>query len=394
MINELAYTLGAEPNAIREIFAYGLARKAEIGAKNVFDFSIGNPTVPTPHAVKQAVLELMEQPSLKVHGYTPAQGAPSVRNAIAQSINRRFGAHATGDLIYMAVGAAAGLGIAVKALSEPEDEFIVITPYFPEYKVWIESAGSTCVEVPAHPDTFELDVPAIAQAINARTKGIIINSPNNPVGVVYSEQNLRDLADVLRAASIDFGREIFLISDEPYREIAYEGVEVPFVPDIYPATLICYSYSKSLSLPGERIGYVYVSERLGDYAQRVYTAICGSGRALGFVCAPALFQYVIERCVDVPVDVQPYADNRAFLTNELKKLGYDFVNPQGAFYLWIKALEPDERAFCERAKQHELLLVPSDSFGCHGWARVGYCVDRATIEGAIPAFKALIESYQ
>lgn len=392
MINETAYELGAAPNAIREIFAYGIARKAEIGADNVHDFSIGNPSIPTPEKVKKTILDLMDQPSLKVHGYTPAQGAPGPRAAIAESLNRRYGGSATADLIYMSVGAAASLGIALKALSEKGDEFIVITPYFPEYRVWIENTGATTVEVPARVNDFQLNVPAIAAAINGSTKGIIINSPNNPTGVVYSEQNLRDLADVLCEAQREFGHEIFLISDEPYREIAYDGVEVPFVPAIYSNTIICYSYSKSLSLPGERIGYIYVAETM-EQAKRVYTAVLGAGRALGFVCAPALFQYVIEQCVDEPVNLDVYAANRSLLMRELKDLGYEYVRPDGAFYLWVKALEPDERAFCERAKKHELLLVPSDSFGCHGWVRIGYCVDKTTIEKAIPAFAALKAEY-
>lgn len=393
MVDKKMYQLGAEPNAIREIFSYGLARKAEIGANNVHDFSIGNPSVPTPDAVKQAILDLMEQPSLQVHGYTPAQGALSVRKAVAESLNSRYGSKATADLIYMSVGAAASLGIIMKALSQKDDEFIVITPYFPEYKVWIENAGAACVEVPARAQDFQLDLEAIEEAITAHTKGIIINSPNNPVGVVYSEQNLQGLADVLQHAQRTHGHEIYVISDEPYREIVYEGVRVPFVPDFYANTIVCYSYSKALSLPGERIGYLYVSERMTD-AEQVYTAVCGAGRALGFVCAPALFQYVVERCVDTPVNLEPYEENRALLMQELSALDYEYIEPQGAFYLWMKALESDERAFCEQAKKHELLLVPSDSFGCHGWVRIGYCVDHKTIVRALPAFVALKEEYE
>lgn len=393
MVNEKMYELGNEPSAIRELFAYGLARKAEIGDDKVFDFSIGNPSIPAPDAVKQAIVELLDEPPIVLHGYTPAQGTPAVREAIASSINRRFGMKAAPANIYMTAGAAASLAISINAVADEGDEFIVITPYFPEYRIWIEAAGCTCVEVPAHAGDFQLDLAAIEMAITSKTKGVIINSPNNPVGTVYSEENLRGLAEVLDAKRDEFGQVIYLICDEPYREIVYDGVEVPYVPSIYDATIVCYSYSKSLSLPGERIGYLYVSERMPE-AARVYAAVCGAGRALGFVCAPSLFQGVVERCVDTPTDVAAYAENRKALTCGLAELGYEYVEPQGAFYLWVKALEPDEQAFAERAKAHELLLVPSTSFGCSGYVRVGYCIDKTTIENSMPAFKALMEEYR
>ena len=393
MVNEKMYELGNEPSAIRELFAYGLARKAEIGDDKVFDFSIGNPSIPAPDAVKQAIIELLDEPPIVLHGYTPAQGTPAVREAVASSINRRFGMKAAPANIYMTAGAAASLAISINAAADAGDEFIVITPYFPEYRIWIEAAGCTCVEVPAHAGDFQLDLAAIEAAITSKTKGVIINSPNNPVGTVYSEENLRGLAEVLDAKRDELGQVIYLICDEPYREIVYDGVEVPYVPSIYDATIVCYSYSKSLSLPGERIGYLYVSERMPE-AARVYAAVCGAGRALGFVCAPSLFQGVVERCVDTPTDVAAYAENRKALTCGLAELGYEYVEPQGAFYLWVKALEPDEQAFAERAKAHELLLVPSTSFGCSGYVRVGYCIDKTTIENSMPAFKALMEEYR
>lgn len=392
MINEAMYQLGSEPNAIRALFAYGLERKAEIGEDKVFDFSIGNPSVPAPVEVKQAILDLMDEDPQKVHGYTPAAGAADVRQAIADSINRRFGMAAGANSLYMTVGAAASISISLKALTSGGEEFIVVTPYFPEYKVWIEQVGCTCVEVPADPTTFQLDLVAIEKAITPKTKGIIINSPNNPVGAVYARERLERLAALLQSKQQEFGTELYIICDEPYREIAYDGIEVPYLPTIYDRTIVCYSYSKSLSLPGERIGYLYVSERMPQ-AEQVYTAVCGAGRALGYVCAPSLFQQVIKRCVDVPSDVAAYANNRAILTQGLKSLGYEFVEPQGAFYLWVKALEPSAEAFAERAKAHELLLVPSTSFGCEGWVRVSYCISQKTIENSMPAFEALMREY-
>ncbi len=393
MVNEKMYELGSEPSAIRELFAYGLARKAEIGEDKVFDFSLGNPSIPAPAAVKEAIIELLDEPPVALHGYTPAQGTPGVRTAIADSINRRFGMNAAAANIYMTAGAAASLDISINAVANEGDEFIVIAPYFPEYRIWIEAAGCTCIEVMAREIDFQLDLAAIEAAVTPKTKGIIINSPNNPVGSVYSEENLRGLADVLCSKQEELGSVIYVICDEPYREIVYEGVEVPYIPAIYDNTIVCYSYSKSLSLPGERIGYLYVPERMPDW-QRVYAAICGAGRALGFVCAPSLFQGVIEKCVDAPTDVAAYAENRALLCRGLSELGYEYVEPRGAFYLWVKALEPDEQAFADRAKAHELLLVPSTSFGCSGYVRIGYCVDKATIEQSMPAFAALMAEYR
>ncbi|WP_281655213.1 pyridoxal phosphate-dependent aminotransferase [Eggerthella sinensis] len=392
MVNERMYKLGSEPSAIRELFAYGMARKAEIGDENVFDFSIGNPSVPAPDAVKQAVLDLMEEPPTELHGYTPASGDPRVRATVADHIRRCYGVDATPGNVYLTAGAAAGLAISIAAISQPGDDVVVISPYFPEYKVFIESAGCTCVEVPAHVPDFQLDIEALDAAIGRKTSAVIINSPNNPVGAVYSRDNLEALAALLERKEAELGRKLYVISDEPYREITY-GAEVPYVPCVYPRTIVCYSYSKSLSLPGERIGYLYVSDLMDD-ASEVSAAVAGAGRALGFICAPALFQRVIERCIDEPSDVEAYAANRTLLTEGLGALGYEFVEPQGAFYLWVRALEPDAQAFSDRAKAHELLLVPSDSFGVPGWVRVSYCIPRETIERSMPAFKQLMEEYR
>ena len=391
-INEKSYAYGAQKSSIREIAAYGSARKAQIGAENVFDFSLGNPSIPAPESVRASIARALELPPTQLHGYTPAPGLPAAREAVAASLNRRFGtSYAAGD-VYLTCGAAASLSISFHTLVNPGDEVIVIAPYFPEYRVWIETAGATCVEVMADPETFQIDVPAVAAAVNERTKAIVINSPNNPVGSVYAQKNLEDLAAALHDAQKRLGTQVYLISDEPYREIAY-GADVPWVPAIYDRTIVCYSYSKSLSLPGERIGWVLVPNTNPEH-DRLVLAVAGAGRKLGFVCAPALFQHVVIDCVDEPTNVEAYAENRRVLTEGLSALGYEFIEPQGAFYLWVKALEPDASAFFERAKALELLPVPSDSFGCPGWVRVGYCVSHETIVNSMSAWKKLAESYE
>lgn len=391
-INEKSYAYGAQKSSIREIAAYGGARKAQIGAENVFDFSLGNPSIPAPESVRASIARALELPPTQLHGYTPAPGLPAAREAVAASLNRRFGtSYAAGD-VYLTCGAAASLSISFHTLVNPGDEVIVIAPYFPEYRVWIETAGATCVEVMADPETFQIDVPAVAAAINERTKAIVINSPNNPVGSVYAQKNLEDLAVALHDTQKRLGTQVYLISDEPYREITY-GADVPWVPAIYDRTIVCYSYSKSLSLPGERIGWVLVPNTNPEH-DRLVLAVAGAGRKLGFVCAPALFQHVVIDCVDEPTDVEAYAENRRALTEGLSTLGYEYIEPQGAFYLWVKALEPDANAFFERAKALELLPVPSDSFGCPGWVRVGYCVSKETIVNSMPAWKKLAESYR
>ena len=393
MYNQRMHALGNEPSAIRELFAYGLARKAEIGSDKVFDFSLGNPSIPAPAAVGGAIADIAELPPQDVHGYTPAQGLPAARDAIARVLNRRHATSYGPDDLYLTCGAAASLSICIAALANPGDEFIVISPYFPEYRVWIEHAGCSCIEVPARADDFQLDVPAIAGAITGHTAGVIVNSPNNPVGSVYPKGDLEALADELRMAQKRTGRDVYLLADEPYREIVYDGLEVPWVPSIYENTLVCYSYSKSLSLPGERIGYILVPPAVAC-ARDVYATIAGAGRALGFVCAPALLQRVIERCADEPSDVEAYRKNRNALYAGLTALGYECVEPQGAFYLWVRALEDDAEAFALRARAHELLIVPSDSFGAKGWVRIGYCVAPEVIAGSMSAFAELMAEYR
>lgn len=392
MINETMYARGAESSIIREIFSYGLERKAQIGADKVFDYSLGNPSVPAPAAVRASIERSLALPSDELHGYTPAPGLPEARRAVAESLNRRFGtSYGMGD-VFMTVGAAASVSMCVHALANPGEEVIVIAPYFPEYAVWIEKAGAACVEVLADQTTFQIDPAAVAAAITPRTTAVIIDSPNNPTGAVYTRETLESLAAVLEEANAGREQPIFLISDEPYREIVY-GAEVPWVPSIYEDTVVCYSYSKSLSLPGERVGWVLVPNTC-PLAARVMPAVAGAARTLGFVCAPSLFQRVVADCVDEPSDVEAYARNRELLTSALSEYGYTYVEPDGAFYLWVKALEPDAGAFCERARSHELLAVPSDSFGVPGWFRLGYCIDREVIERSLPAWKLLAEEYR
>ncbi|WP_303132293.1 pyridoxal phosphate-dependent aminotransferase [uncultured Olsenella sp.] len=390
-VNQRSYEFGTSKSSIREIAAYGAQRKAQIGAEKVFDFSLGNPSVPAPDEVRQSIERSLGLPPVQLHGYTPAAGLVEVRQRVADSLNRRFGCdYGAGDL-YMTCGAAASLSISFNALVDPSDEVIVIAPYFPEYRVWIQTAGALCVEVMADPQTFQVDTEAVRAAITSRTKAVVVNSPNNPVGSVYSRQNLEALADVLRERESALGTAIYLVSDEPYREISY-GCEVPWIPSLYDRSVVCYSYSKSLSLPGERVGWVLVPNTNPDHDELV-PAIAGAGRKLGFVCAPALFQRVVMDCVDVPSDVAAYERNRKALTEGLSALGYEYIEPQGAFYLWVKSLEPDAEAFFQKAKALELLPVPSNSFGCEGWVRVGYCVSHQTIVDSMPAWRRLAEQY-
>ena len=391
-INQKSYDYGAAKSSIREIAAYGAARKAQIGAQNVFDFSLGNPSVPAPDAVRASIVRNAALPASQLHGYTPAAGLPAARQAVADSLNRRFQtSYEPGDL-YLTCGAAAAISITLHAIVNPGDEVIVIAPYFPEYRVWIETAGATCVEVMADATTFQVDTAAVDAAITPNTKAVIIDSPNNPVGAVYTRETLLSLASVLSGRSEELGHPIYLVSDEPYREITY-GAEVPWVPAIYDRTIVCYSYSKSLSLPGERIGWALVPNTNPDHDELVL-AVAGAGRKLGFVCAPALFQRVLIDCVDEPTNVEAYARNREALAGGLRKLGYTCIEPEGAFYLWVKSLEPDAEAFFRRARDLELLPVPSNSFGCEGWVRLGYCVSYETIVGSMPAWQKLAESYR
>lgn len=392
MINQHMYDLGAAPNKIRELFMYGLGRKAALGADKVFDYSIGNPSVPAPPQVRQAFQDVLAGNPVKVHEYTPSPGDSDVRAAIAEHISKANGVSASAGNIYITSGASSAIAISLCAVTNPGDEVITVSPYFPEYKTWTQTAQCKLVEVPATEPDFQMDVAAIEAAIGPRTSAIILNTPNNPTGAVYPRKALEQLADMLRKKEAELGRTIFLISDEPYRELVY-GAEVAYIPSIYDDTIVCYTWSKSLSLPGERIGYIHVNEAIeGD--DTVFTAVSGAGRALGYICAPVLLQRVVAQCLDVPADVSEYAKNRQILTDMLRGIGYEFVEPDGAFYLWMRSLEPDAEAFSERAKQFELLLVPSNSFGCTGWVRLSYCISEQTIRDSEGALRALYESYQ
>lgn len=394
MFNEKKYGLGSKRSSIREIFEYAKARAEVIGKENVHDFSIGNPSVPAPDAVHESIDALIkETPSVVLHGYTSAQGDKWARDTIAENYTRRFGVALSGDDLYMTCGAAASLTITLNALYEQGDEFIVIAPFFAEYKVFIEGAGAKAVVVRSDEKTLLPDFEALKKAITPHTKGVLINSPNNPSGVVYDEKTLKKLAETLREKSEEYGKTVFLISDEPYRELVYDKKTVVASPmRFYDNVIVCYSYSKSLSLPGERIGYIAVSPKANE-ARKVYLAVCGAGRSLGYVCAPAMMQRVVAKCDGMTADLSIYKRNRDLLYNALTEYGFTSVYPDGAFYLFMKAPEPDAKAFCEKAKKYELLFVAGDDFGCPGWVRIAYCVQTEQIERALPPFKKLAEEY-
>lgn len=393
MISEKMTELGKNRSVIREIFEYSKKRAAEIGAEHVFDFSLGNPSVPAPEGVRKAFRELLdEKDDLSLFGYTSAQGDFETRKAVADNLNLRFGTAFGPDDLYMTCGAAASLRITLEALTVPGDEYIIFTPYFPEYKVFVEAAGARFVTAETDRNTFQIDFGKLAEVISKHTKGVFVNSPNNPSGVVFTEENIRKLAAFLETKEKEYGHPIYLIADEPYRELVYGDVEVPYLTKYYRNTVVCYSYSKSLSLPGERIGYILVPQEV-DHARDLYAAVCGAGRALGYVCAPSLIQKVIARCQGETSDLSVYQKNRDLLYEALKSYGYTCVHPDGAFYLFVQALEPDAAAFCEKAKEQELLLVPADDFGCPGFVRIAYCVTTEQIERALPAFQRLAQEY-
>ena len=394
MISEKMYELGSNRSVIREIFEFGKKRKAEVGADKVYDFSLGNPSVPAPACVNETIIELLntEDPIL-LHGYTSAQGDANVRKTIADYVNGKYETSIDADDIYMTMGAAASLCVGFRAVCVPGDEFIAFTPFFPEYKVFVEAVGGTLVSVATDNKTFQIDFDNLEKALNPKTKGIIVNSPNNPSGVIFTEESIIKLCSILKQKSEEYGHPIYLYSDEPYRELVYDDVKVPYLINYYDNTFVCYSYSKSLSLPGERIGYIIVSNKMED-SRKVYAAVCGAGRALGYVCASSLFQQVIARCIDKTADVSVYKKNRDILYNGLTDLGYYCVKPDGAFYLFVQALEEDANAFCEKAKKYDLLLVPADSFGTKGYVRIAYCVTTEQIENSMPAFAKLAQEYK
>lgn len=394
MVSERMLDLGTARSVIRELFEYGKKRAAVVGAENIFDFSLGNPSVPAPPQVNEAAIRLLQtQDPTLLHGYTSAQGDAGVRKAIADNLNSRFGTSYTGDQLYITVGAAAALCCCFNGLARPGDEFVVIAPYFPEYKVFIEGSGAAMKLIQPDPETLQIDPTALAAAIGPQTKGVVVNSPNNPSGVIYTEDTLKAAIVVLEEKSREYGHPIYLISDEPYREIVFEGYCVPWIPALYRNTIVCYSFSKSLSLPGERIGYVLVPEQVTD-SQKVYAAVAGAGRSLGYVNAPSLFQRVAAECCGLTSDTSIYERNAKLLVTSLRKMGYQCVQPQGAFYLFLKTLEPDDQAFSLKARDLDLLLVPGSGFGMPGWVRLAFCVQTEMIQRALPKFQELADCYK
>ena len=393
-VAEDMYQLGSQRSAIRELFEYGKQRAAVVGAENVYDFSLGNPTVPAPDCVNETIRDLTHKlDSISLHGYTSAQGDIETRQAIADYLNKTYETAFSADNFYLTMGAAASLSVCFRALTtSPEDEFITIAPFFPEYRVFVEANGAKLVVVPPHTSDFQIDFEALEKAISAHTKGVIINSPNNPSGAVYSKETIRKLAALLTKKSEENGTPIFILADEPYREIAYDGVEVPYVTKYYRNTVVCYSYSKSLSLPGERIGYLVIPDE-ADGSEELITAAAIANRTIGCVNAPSLMQKVIAKCVDAEVDVAAYDKNRLALYNGLKECGFECIKPQGAFYLFVKSPVADEKAFCEAGKKYNILMVPGSSFACPGYVRLAYCVSYDTIINSLPEFKKLAEEF-
>lgn len=395
MVNSKMLGLGKKSSVIREIFEYGKKRKSEIGSEKVFDFSLGNPSVPSPKEVNESLCELISaMDTTALHGYTSAPGDINVRKSIADYINSIYGVSERAENIYLTVGAAASLTISLNAILNEGDEVIVFAPFFPEYRVFVEKAGGTLVSVKCDEDDFQPDLDLLEKSITCRTKAVIINSPNNPTGAVMREDTIKKIAEILDRKSKEYENEIYIISDEPYRELVYDkDTSVPYIPKLYPNTLVCYSFSKSLSLPGERIGYILVSDNCA-HKEDVYFAICGAGRSLGYVCAPALFQYLIPKVLGKTSDIEIYRKNRDILYSALVSYGYRVVKPDGAFYLFVKSPESDAKKFCERAKNYELLLVPSDDFGYDGYVRISYCVATEMIEASLFAFEKLIKEYR
>ena len=394
MYNQTAFALGSNRSCIRELFEYGRRRAAVVGDENIFDYSLGNPSIPAPREVEETIKAILaDTDPVQIHGYTSAVGDLQTRKAIAEDLNCRYQAGVKPENLFMGCGAAPELVAVFRALAVPGAEILAIAPYFPEYKPFVEGAGATFkVVAPDVPD-FQVNLSEVEKNLTENTVAIIVNSPNNPSGTVYTAQTLTALAEILKKKSAQFGHPIYIVADEPYRELTYGGVETPFIPCIYPDTIVCYSYSKALSLPGERIGYIYVPENATD-SSALYAAVAGAARACGHVCAPSMWQKVIARCTHLRPDLQAYDRNRQALYDGLTAAGYETARPDGAFYLFVKAPGGDAKAFSERAKEKDLLVVPGDDFGCPGYFRLCYCVSHDKILRSLPIFAALIEEYK
>ena len=396
MVNQEYYTLGTAPSVIRQLFAYGLEQAKVVGPDKVYDYSLGNPSIPAPKKVNESIKKIVDETdSIKLHGYSMAPGFEEARAAVAKDLAARFGLDVKASELFFTCGAAPALISIIKALIVDADtEIMAIAPFFPEYRPFVNANGGKLVVVPADTKAFQIHLDEVEKRITRHTQAIIVNSPNNPSGVVYTEETLKGLAALLERKSAEYGHPIYIIADEPYRELVYGGVKVPFIPCIYKNTIVCYSYSKSLSLPGERIGYVYVPG-FADDSHDVYAAIAGAARIMGHVCPPTLMQKVIEYCAEERPDLVAYDENRNLLYNSLTEMGYECAKPDGAFYLFVKAPNGDANAFSEKAKlDHNLLVVPADGFGCPGFFRLSYCVSNDMILRSLPAFKAMIESYK
>ena len=393
MISEKMKGYVANSSVIRAMFEEGKKMAAIYGADHVYDFSLGNPNVPAPGAVKDAIIDIVtnEDPVL-VHGYMSNSGFEDVRTKIAEHLNAQYGTSYTFNNLVMIVGAAGGMNVFFKTLLNPGDEVVTFSPYFGEYRAYVSNFDGKLVEVQTDPVTFEPDPKALAAAVTPKTKAVILNSPNNPTGVVYSEECIREIARLLEEKQKEYGTTIFIFSDEPYREIVYGEYKVPWIPNCYRNTVVGYSYSKSLSLPGERIGYLVLPSEIDD-ADDMISAANVANRILGFVNAPSLQQRVVARCLNEKTDVDFYAENRQMLMDGLREAGYTFVEPQGAFYLWLKSPEEDEKAFVAKCKEKQILIVPGSSFGCAGWTRVAYCVSHETVRNSLPGFKEVAASY-
>ncbi len=390
--NEKSYALGSKRSIIREIFEYSKTRASEIGAENVFNFSLGNPSVEPPQEVIDTIKDLLNtENQTLLHGYTSAQGDLSVRTAIANNISQRFDLDISPNNIYMTCGAAASLSICLKAVMNQGEECVVFAPFFTEYKVFVENAlGKLVISNPN--EDLQIDIADFESRINENTKAVIINSPNNPSGVIYTEQTITSICEILERKQKEYNKVIYLITDEPYRELVYGDVKVPYLMNYYDNTFVCYSYSKSLSLPGERIGYIAVNPKMQD-SNNVYLAVCGAGRSLGYVCAPSLFQQVVKKCINAKVNIDAYKKNRDLLYNSLVEYGYNCVKPDGAFYLFVKSPTGDAYSFYEKAKNKEILVVPCDDFGIKGYVRIAYCVDYNMIKNSLNGFKELAKEF-
>lgn len=394
MISKKMENMVANSSAIRAMFEEGNRLAKIYGPENVYDFSLGNPNVPAPESIKQAIIEIVQEENpIKLHGYTNSNaGYSEVRQAVAESLNQRFGTSFGERNITMTVGAAGGLNVALKVLLNPGDEVIVFAPYFGEYRSYTNNFDGVLVEISPNTETFQPKLDEFAEKITEKTKAVIVNTPNNPTGVVYSEETIQKLAEIMKKKQEKYGHEIYLVSDEPYRELAYDGVEVPYLTKYYDNTIVCYSYSKSLSLPGERIGYLVIPDEVSE-SEKVNAAANVANRILGFVNAPTLQQKVVARCLNEETDLSYYNRNRETLYNGLIDCGFTCIKPEGAFYLFMKSPVENEKEFCEAAKEFNILIVPGSSFGCPGYVRIAYCVAYETIVNALPKFKELSKKY-